>query len=115
MRGLGEAHIMKLWGWLVILLIPALSGCLDDGALKVGSKAPSLRTKTLADVDGDFSRITTYRYPDKRMYQYSLDDALSTNKVIVLAFATPGRRAGRMLYREMDIELANLLKEGGAG
>ncbi|MCK4587486.1 MAG: thioredoxin, partial [Gammaproteobacteria bacterium] len=25
------------------------------------------------------------------------------------------RRAGRMLYREMDIELANLLKEGEAG
>jgi len=169
---------MKLWGWLiVVLLIPALSGCLDDGALKVGSKAPSLRTKTLADVDGDFSRITTYRYPDKRMYQLSLDDALSQNKVIVLAFATPGHctacdkhlqmlkaildkyeqevlflhmdqyqnpgafkafvvigdpwtyiidqkqtvrfrragRAGRMLYREMDIELANLLKEGKAG
>jgi thiol-disulfide isomerase/thioredoxin len=53
-------------------------------------EAPSLKTKTLHDVNGDFSRITTYRYPDERMYQVSLDDALVTNKPIILEFATPG-------------------------
>jgi len=63
---------------------------IDDGSLKVGMEAPSLPTKTLADVGGDFSRITTYRYPDERMYQYSLDDALKVKKPIVLEFATPG-------------------------
>jgi thiol-disulfide isomerase/thioredoxin len=68
-----------------------LTGCsIDDSALKVGMQAPSLKTKTLADVNGDFSRITTYRYPDKRMYQVSLDDALQEEKTIVLEFATPG-------------------------
>ena len=35
-----------------------------------------IKTKTLADVGGDLSRITTYRYPDERMYQYSLDEAM---------------------------------------
>lgn len=59
-------------------------------ALKIGTKAPALRTKTLADVGGDFSKITTYRYPDERMYQYSLDKALTMGKPIVLEFATPG-------------------------
>ena len=66
-------------------------GCsIDSSALQVGMVAPSLQTKTLQDVDGDFSRITTYRYPDKRMYQLSLDDALKVGKPIVLEFATPG-------------------------
>ncbi|MBI3901500.1 MAG: thioredoxin [Nitrosomonadales bacterium] len=36
------------------------------------------------------SRITTYRQPDARMYQYSLDQALALGKPIVLEFATPG-------------------------
>lgn len=70
-----------------------LAGCEDMVAvssLKEGSKAPVIQTKTLADVGGDFSRITTYRYPDERMYQYSLDEALKQGKPIVLEFATPG-------------------------
>jgi len=70
-----------------------LAGC-DGGnnkdTLLVGQKAPSLRTKTLADVGGDFSKITSYRQPDERMYQYSIDEALKTGKPIVLEFATPG-------------------------
>jgi thiol-disulfide isomerase/thioredoxin len=76
---------------VVMGLVAMMSGCsIDDSALKVGMKAPSLKTKTLADVGGDFSRITTYRYPDKRMYQVSLDEALKAEKTIVLEFATPG-------------------------
>jgi len=67
-----------------------LTGCEMQGGINVGSMAPSVSTKTLADVGGDFSLITTYRYPDERMYQYSLDDALKTGKTIVLEFATPG-------------------------
>ena len=75
----------------VMLSVLGLSACdMDDGSMKVGMKAVSLRTKTLADVGGDFARITTYRYPDQRMYQYSLDDALKANKPVVLEFATPG-------------------------
>lgn len=67
-----------------------LSGCFyDPGLLHVGQKAPAIKTKTLADVGGDFSRITTYRYPDARMYQMSVDQALKTHKPILLEFATP--------------------------
>jgi thiol-disulfide isomerase/thioredoxin len=58
--------------------------------LRVGSPAPSLATKTLADVGGDLSRITTYRQPDPRMYQYSVDKALAQGRPILLEFATPG-------------------------
>jgi len=58
--------------------------------LEVGSAAPSLATKTLADVGGDLSRITTYRQPDPRMYQLSVDQALAQGKPIILEFATPG-------------------------
>ena len=58
--------------------------------LTVGSQAPSLATKTLADVGGDLSRITTYRQPDPRMYQYSVDKALAEGRPILLEFATPG-------------------------
>ena len=69
-----------------------LSACDDNlaGGLKKGEAAPRLPTKTLADVEGDLSRITTYRQPDPRMYQYSLDKALALGKPIVLEFATPG-------------------------
>src|ERR1700690_2848493 len=57
--------------------------------LKLGQVAPRVHTKTLADVGGDISRITTYRQPDERMYQYSVDQALASGKPILLEFATP--------------------------
>ncbi|HHH36304.1 MAG TPA: thioredoxin [Gammaproteobacteria bacterium] len=74
----------------ILVLALLLGACGGQGAVTVGSKAPSIRTKTLADVGGDLSRITTYRYPDERMYRYSLDEALASGKPIVLEFATPG-------------------------
>ncbi len=73
---------------LVVMLVGC--GAAPENALLVGSQAPPVKTKTLADVGGDFSRITSYRYPDERMYQYSLDEALMQGKPIVLEFATPG-------------------------
>lgn len=77
---------------IVLLLMGLLVACVPppEGSLQVGSVAPSVKTKTLADVGGDFSRITSYRYPDERMYQYSLDDAMKLGKPILLEFATPG-------------------------
>jgi len=77
---------------LIIFIIAILVGCDQNykSGLDVGSVAPRLPTKTLADVGGDMSRITTYRQPDARMYQYSLDKALALNKPILLEFATPG-------------------------
>jgi thiol-disulfide isomerase/thioredoxin len=58
-------------------------------SLQLGEVAPRVHTKTLADVDGDVSRITTYRQPDERMYQYSVDEALASGKPVLLEFATP--------------------------
>ena len=81
-------------GLFVAISFFLLSACADDysslNSLNVGQKAPSIKTKTLADVGGDLTRITTYRFPDKRMYQLSLDQALKMGKPIVLEFATPG-------------------------
>lgn len=74
----------------LILLGTLLAGCDVSPSVKVGQVAPSLQTKTLADVGNDLSQITTYRYPDQRMYQYSLDEALRQGKPVVLEFATPG-------------------------
>ena len=75
-----------------LMIVFSLEGCEQKLAagFKVGERAPSLPTKTLADAGGDFSKVTTYRQPDARMYQYSIDQALLTGKPIVLEFATPG-------------------------
>jgi len=81
---------MRLLAFCCALLL--LYGCDANmsGDLRKGQRAPRLPTKTLADVGGDLSKITTYREPDPRMYQYSLDKALAMRKPIVLEFATPG-------------------------
>ena len=75
----------------------ALSACSNNGSygglfrgLAVGTHAPAVQTKTLADVGGDLSKVTTYREPDPRMYQYSVAKALTMHKPILLVFATPG-------------------------
>jgi thiol-disulfide isomerase/thioredoxin len=73
-------------------LLSLVSGCEQSlsAGLSVGAHAPSLPTRTLADTGGNLSKITTYRQPDPRMYQYSVDKALLTGKPVVLEFATPG-------------------------
>lgn len=78
------------YGAFTLGLAVLLPACNFGPQVDVGMQAPPIATKTLADVGGDFSKITTYRYPDARMYQYSFDQALKTGKPIVLAFATPG-------------------------
>ncbi len=113
------------------LLVPALAaalllvaGCEDfqvggGGVMLAGKPAPMVRTKTLADVGGDLAKITSYRYPDPRMYQLSFDEALKQHKPIVVEFATPGhctqcdkqlqllkvmleKYEGRVLFLHMD-------------
>lgn len=81
----------------VLCLAFCLQACDNNGqyggsfrGLHAGQNAPSVATKTLADVGGDMSRITTYRQPDPRMYQYSVDAALKSGKPVLLEFATPG-------------------------
>lgn len=76
---------------IAMLALLILSGCeAPEGLLTVGNPAPSVKTRSLVDVGGDMSRLTTYRYPDERMYQYSIDEALKLKKTVVIEFATPG-------------------------
>lgn len=81
---------------LVLFLAPLLFLTACDiqvgggGVFAIGQDVPSVKTKTLADVGGDMSRITSYRYPDPRMYQVSFDEALKMGKPIIMEFATPG-------------------------
>jgi len=97
MKAAWQLHRMLAAVVSLCIVLPMLGAC--DKAdrfggsfrgLAVGTPAPSLPTKTLADVGGDLSKITTYRQPDPRMYQYSVDKALATGKPIILEFATPG-------------------------
>ena len=76
---------------LTTCIAMSMYGCAErlGGGIQVGKKVPSLATRTLADVDGDLSKVTTYRQPDRRMYKYSLDQALKMGRPIVLEFATP--------------------------
>lgn len=100
-----------LLGHVVIaaMAVALLSGCnRPNSGLKLGEKAPLLATKTLAEVGGDMSRITTYRQPDERMYQYSLDKALKSGKPILLEFATPGHCS--VCDRQLQITKAMLDK-----
>jgi hypothetical protein len=55
----------------------------------IGAPAPSVDTPTLADVDGDLSKVTTDQEPDRRFYETSVEDALAAGKPFVLIFATP--------------------------
>lgn len=84
------AQVKRLVVLIVLFGFVAGCGLPSHGFLGKGSRAPSVVTRTLSDVGGDFSKITTYRYPDKRMYQFSVDEALASGKPIVLEFATPG-------------------------
>lgn len=76
---------------LIIVAVWALAACVESpvGSLALGTKAPVIRTVTLNDVGHDLSRLTSYRHPDPRMYEYSLDQALKEGRPIVIAFATP--------------------------
>ncbi len=84
-------------GLVAMLLAAALVACDTDfgsvgggGVFMQGKPAPAVKTKTLKDVGGDMAKLTSYRYPDPRMYELSFDEALKQHKPIVLEFATPG-------------------------
>ncbi len=76
---------------VLFVAVLVLGACVESpvGTLKLGTKAPVIRTVTLDDVGQDLSRLTSYRHPDPRMYKYSLDHVLKEGRPVVIAFATP--------------------------
>ena len=61
----------------------------SSAVVKVGDRAPPSVTPTLADVDGDVSRISTDDVPEPAFYETSVDEALADHEPFVLIFATP--------------------------
>lgn len=61
----------------------------NTNAVLPGDDAPQLQTPTLAEVNGDFSLITSAWDPNPAFYQLSLAEALSNGKPTVLLLATP--------------------------
>ncbi len=61
----------------------------DAAGVAIGDPAPASDTPTLADVDGDVTRISTDDEPVEALYETSIADALAAKKPFVVAFATP--------------------------
>ena len=61
----------------------------DASVVEPGEAAPSVDTPTLADVDGDVTKISTDTEPEERFYETSVADALAAHEPFVLVFATP--------------------------
>jgi hypothetical protein len=57
--------------------------------VQVGQKAPSTKTPTAADANGDLHTISTDPTPDPAFYKVSEDAALAAHQPMVVIFATP--------------------------
>ncbi len=57
--------------------------------VRIGDKAPSATTPTIASVGGDVTHVSTDGTPDPKFYEKSLDEALAAHEPIALVFATP--------------------------
>lgn len=87
------------WGAAVAVVDPATGDATgaklqftvaEDGTTpRVGEPAPAVRTRTLADVDGEVRRISTDPQPEPSFYEVSLDDALAAGEPFLLGFVTP--------------------------
>ena len=60
-----------------------------SSVVTIGDPAPPSDTPTLADVDGDVTRISTDDQPVEAFYETSIADAVAAKKPFVVVFATP--------------------------
>ena len=83
----------------------------DSSGVAIGDPAPASDTPTLADVDGDITRISTDDEPVEAFYETSVADALAANKPFVVVFATPkfcqSQQCGPTLDRVKPIAAAH--------
>ncbi len=76
----------------------------EKGAtVQVGERAPSVKTPTLADVDGDPKRLSTDQSPDPTLYETSVKDAIDAHRPFVLVFATPAFCQSRVCGPTLDL------------
>jgi len=68
----------------------------------IGTKAPSTRTPTLADVGGDIRKLSTDQHPEPDFYRVSVDEALTRHEPFVLVFATPAFCTSRQCGPTLD-------------
>lgn len=61
----------------------------EDPSPAVGTQAPHTKTLTLADVNGDRTKISSAEVDDRILHQLSIDDALTNGKPTVILFASP--------------------------
>lgn len=86
----------------------------DTPTLKVGAKAPALKTRTAADVDNDLKKLSSATSPNPAFYRMSLAQAMASGKPTVLVFATPAFCQTRMCGPAYDVVSAVQQKYGGA-
>ena len=83
----------------------------DAAGVAIGDPAPASDTPTLADVDGDITRISTDDEPMEALYETSVEDALAAKKPFVVVFATPkfcqSQQCGPTLDRVKPIAAAH--------
>ncbi len=75
----------------------------DTPTLKVGAKAPALKTRTAADVDNDLKRLSSATTPNPAFYRVMLAQAITSGKPTVLVFATPAFCQTRMCGPTYDV------------
>ncbi len=83
----------------------------DAAGVAIGDPAPASDTPTLADVDGDITRISTDDEPVEAFYETSVADALAEKQPFVVVFATPkfcqSQQCGPTLDRVKPIAAAH--------
>lgn len=62
---------------------------LETASLPVWTAVPAIKTPTAADVEGDYTLITSAQQPIPDLYEISLDEALENGRLTLLYFATP--------------------------
>ncbi len=86
----------------------------DTPTLKIGAKAPALKTRTAADVDNDLRKLTSATAPNAAFYRVTLAQAVAGGKPTVLVFATPAFCQTRMCGPTYDVVSAVQQKTGDA-
>jgi hypothetical protein len=69
----------------------------------VGAKAPASRTPTLDSTGGRLAKLTTAMHPDRRLYEFSVAQALTAHAPFVVTFATPKFCTSRTCGPVVDI------------